>query len=103
VDVGGNIRRSEGESKGLCLPKIFLRSFVRRPFIPFQLVTTDGTKYAVQHPEMLMPGRRYVTIGLPDDPATPVADHQVIVSMLHVQRLEPLESPKAASGDGTPH
>jgi hypothetical protein len=75
----------------------------RRPFIPFQLVTTDGTKYAVQHPEMLMPGRRYVTIGLPDDPATPVADHQVIVSMLHVQRLEPLESPKAASGDGTPH
>ena len=73
----------------------------RRPFIPFQLVTTDGTKYPVQHPEMLMPGRRYVTIGLPDDPTTPVADHQVIVSMLHVQRLEPIESSKSTSGDGT--
>jgi hypothetical protein len=75
----------------------------RRPFLPFQLVTTDGTSYPVRHPEMLMPGRRYVTIGLPDDPATPVADRQVMVSMLHVQRLEPLESPKGPSADGTAH
>ena len=75
----------------------------RRPFVPFQLVTTDGTKYPVQHPEMLMPGRRTVTIGVPDDPAVPAYDRQVIVAMLHVQRLEPLESPKATSGDGAPH
>lgn len=75
----------------------------RRPFIPFQLVTTDGTKYPVRHPEMLMPGRRYVIIGLPDDPATPVADHQVTISMLHVQRLEPLEISNPTAGDGQGH
>jgi hypothetical protein len=62
----------------------------RRPFLPFALVTTDGTTYEVRHPEMLMPGRRTVTIGLPDNPAVPVYDRQVIVSLLHVQRLEPL-------------
>ena len=58
------------------------------PFRPFRVVLNSGTRYEVRHPEMLMPGRRTVTIGLPDDPATPVYDRQVIVSMLHVQRLE---------------
>jgi hypothetical protein len=60
----------------------------QRPFSPFVLVTTDGTRYEIRHPEMLMPGRRTVTIGLPDDPTLPVYDRQVIVSLLHVQRLE---------------
>ena len=56
----------------------------RRPFIPFVLVTTDGTRYEVRHPEMLMPGRRTVTIGIPEDPGRPVYERQVIVSLLHV-------------------
>jgi hypothetical protein len=34
----------------------------RRPFVPFELIATDGTRYPIRHPEMLMPGRRYVTI-----------------------------------------
>ena len=72
----------------------------QRPFLPFAVVTTDGTRYEVRHPEMLMPGRRTVTIGLPDDPTAPVYDSQVIVSMLHVQRLEFLPTQKPATGDG---
>ncbi len=75
----------------------------RRPFLPFELVTTDGTKYPVRHPEMLMPGRRYVIIGVPADPATQIFDRHVIVSMLHVQRLEPLESPNTSTSDGQGH
>ena len=71
-----------------------------RPFLAFVVVTTDGTKYEVRHPEMLMPGRRTVTIGLPDDPGTPVYDRQVIVSMLHVQRLEVLQTQTPTTGDG---
>ena len=71
----------------------------QRPFLPFAVVTTDGTSYEVRHPEMLMPGRRTVTIGLPDDPTAPVYDSQVIVSMLHVQRLEFLPTQKPATGD----
>ncbi len=66
-------------------------------------VTTDGTKYPVRHPEMLMPGRRYVIIGVPADPATQIFDRHVIVSMLHVQRLEPLESPNTSTSDGQGH
>lgn len=71
----------------------------RRPFLPFRLVTTDGTAYEIRHSEMLMPGRRAVTIGLPDNPGVPVYDRQVIVSLLHVQRLEPLPG-AGVGGDG---
>jgi hypothetical protein len=72
----------------------------RRPFVPFRLVTTDRTTYEIRHPEMLMPGRRTVTIGLPDDPATPAYTRQVIVSMLHVQRLEPSDAAPASGQPG---
>jgi hypothetical protein len=77
-----------------------LQHIRQRPFLPFVVVTTDGTKYEVRHPEMLMTGRRTVTIGLPDDPATPVYDRQVIVPMLHVQRLEVVQTQTPTAGDG---
>ena len=77
-----------------------LLSFIRqRPFIPFRLVTTDGTTYEIRHPEMLMPGRRMAVVGLPDDPAVPAFDRTATIALLHVQRLEPLEIVKA-SGNG---
>jgi hypothetical protein len=75
--------------------KDLLQLIRQRPFVPFMLVTTDGPRYEVRHPEMLLPGRRTVTVGIPDDPATPVYDRQVIVSMLHVQRMEPLDGQPA--------
>jgi translation initiation factor 2 beta subunit (eIF-2beta)/eIF-5 len=77
-----------------------LQRIRQRPFLPFVVVTTDGTRYEVRHPEMLMPGRRTVTIGLPDDPGTPVYDRQVIVSMLHVQRLELTQAQPPGTGHG---
>jgi hypothetical protein len=64
----------------------------QRPFIPFRLVTTDGTSYEIRHPEMLMPGRRAVVVGLTDKADVPAFDRTVMVSMLHVQRLEPLDT-----------
>jgi hypothetical protein len=66
----------------------------QRPFVPFVVITTDGTRYEVRHPEMLMPGRRLVTIGIPADPAQPVADRTVLLSLLHLQRLE-IQEPAA--------
>jgi hypothetical protein len=62
-----------------------LRFIRQRPFAPFRLVTTDGTAYDIRHSEMLMPGRRSVIVGLPDNPAVAAYDQCVTVSMLHVQ------------------
>lgn len=72
----------------------------QRPFVPFRLVTTDGTGYEIRHPQMLVPGRRVAIIGLPDDPNYPSFDRTVTVSLLHVQRLEPLPTQNASGGKG---
>jgi hypothetical protein len=79
--------------------KDLLAIIQQRPFVPFRLVTTAGTGYEIRHPEMLMPGRRIAIIGLPDDPDYPSFDRTVTVSLLHVQRLEPIGTPNA-SGNG---
>jgi hypothetical protein len=76
-----------------------LAKIQQRPFVPFQLITADGTGYEIRHPEMLMPGRRTATIGLPDDPNFPSYDLTVTVSLLHVQRLESLPLP-SVGGNG---
>ncbi len=72
----------------------------RRPFVPFRLVTTDGTAYEIRHPEMLMPGLRTATVGIPADPAIAAYGQTVTVALPHVQRLEPLEAVAGVSGNG---
>jgi hypothetical protein len=69
-----------------------LRFLQHRPFAPFRVCLTDGTDYDVRHPEMVLPARRSAEIGIPRDTAQPIADRIVTVSLLHVVRLEPLES-----------
>ncbi|MFO0925972.1 MAG: hypothetical protein U0736_02910 [Gemmataceae bacterium] len=60
-----------------------------RPFVPFRVVTTDGTTYEVRHPEMVLVAHASAVIGYPDprDPGT--AQRYDIVSMRHIVRLEP--------------
>src|SRR5436853_277884 len=60
----------------------------QRPFVPFSLVTTDGTRYEIRHPELLMPAKRYVVVGIPARAEEQVADRTVILSLLHLQRLK---------------
>src|SRR6516164_7494564 len=66
----------------------------RRPFGPFRLFISDGATYDVRHPELCVPGRREVFIGLTES-TEPVYDRFAIVDLIHITRLEPLDSPKS--------
>jgi hypothetical protein len=66
---------------------------VRSPFQPFRIDLTDGAAYEVYRPEMVLPERRTVVIGITADPAQTIADRVVWVSILHVVRLEPINTP----------
>jgi hypothetical protein len=71
-----------------------LQRIRHRPFVPFVVITTDGTRYQIRHPEMLLPARRYVAIGIPATGGGDVPDQIVHLSLLHVQRIgfpEPAE------------
>ena len=78
-----------------------LRETLRRtPFEAFRLVMTDGTAYDIRHPDLLMVGRRSVIVGLTGDPAQTFFERSVKVDLLHVIRLEPLESVPPPSANG---
>ena len=71
------------------------------PFRPFRVVLTEGTAYDIYHPELFMLGRRSAVIGLkpPTDPE-PWYDRYVTVDLLRIVRLEVLDTPASASGNG---
>jgi hypothetical protein len=74
----------------------------RRPFVPFRLFISDGATYDVHHPELCVPGRRSLFIGLTEaEPSEPVFDRYAIVDLVHVTRLEPLAG-AALPGNGQP-
>ena len=61
-----------------------LHSFVRRrPFEPFRVYLTDGARYDVSHPDMLMPGQRSLVVGLPADLTKPF-ERFVTIAVSHV-------------------
>ena len=67
-----------------------------RPFVPFRVVTSDGTSYEIRHPELVMVGLGSTVIGYPT-PSNPMTVARYdIVSMFHIIRLEPM--PTAATG-----
>jgi hypothetical protein len=83
-------------------PRELAQALSRRPFVPFRLYITDGTTYEIRHPELLMVFPGSAVVGLPGAAYPfPLLDRFEIVDLLHVVRLEPLDTSKAA-GDGAP-
>jgi hypothetical protein len=73
----------------------------RRPFTPFRLTLTEGSTYDVRHPEFCMVGKRSAVIGLaPLDETQQLFDHSVTLDLLHVVKLEPLETPAPPKSNG---
>lgn len=76
-----------------------LRRLQRRPFEPFLIRMTDGAAYEIRHPEMVLPARHSAEVGIPGDPALPIADRILTLALIHIVRLEPLAM-SAAAGNG---
>ncbi len=69
-----------------------LREALQQPFEPFRLVMTDGESYEIRHPDLLWVGRRSAMVGLTGEPGRTFYERSVRVDLLHIIRLEPLQS-----------
>jgi len=58
----------------------------RQPFEPFRVVTSSGESYQIRHPEMALPIRNGIYIGLGGKGRLP--DRAAFVSLLHISALE---------------
>lgn len=64
----------------------------KQPFEPFAVHMTDGAKYEVRHPDMIMPMRGEVfmlALPRPGDPNR--GDKAIMLSYFHITKVEPLD------------
>jgi len=59
-----------------------------KPFRPLRLIASEGLKYDISHPDLVLVGQRDLTIGYatPDRPT--VYDRLVRVALVHVVGIE---------------
>lgn len=74
----------------------------RRPFVPFRIVTTDGTIYEVRHPELVMVGSQTVLIGYPTNDSPVIFDHYDRVALIHIVHLELAQAAPQGQGNAAP-
>lgn len=72
----------------------------RTPFTPFRIVTSSGRMYDVTHPNLILVGRREVTIGRPGPHNPAYYEGQDRVSVLHITALEDIAAPANPSRNG---
>jgi hypothetical protein len=74
-------------------PDILRAVFRRQPFEPVRICVVDGTSYEIRHPDQVIVGRSSLTVaGAVAHLPKPLGDRDVIVAILHISRLEPIES-----------
>ncbi len=72
----------------------------RQPFQPFRVFLSDGSEYAVRHPEMVFVMRREVIIALPQR-AGELPERAVYCDPLHITRIERINGHSAGRGSKT--
>lgn len=64
-----------------------------KPFQPVRLHLTTGQTYDIRHPEFIIVQRQSAEVGLDPDLKTGVVDRVEYLSLLHIVRVENIESP----------
>lgn len=73
-------------------PEELLQLLRRRPFVPLRIHMTDGRTHDIRHPELVLVLRSRVDIGVAPDLATGVLERVEYCSLLHVVRVEELQT-----------
>ena len=69
----------------------------QRPFRPVRIVASEGLRYDIEHPDLVLVGRHDLTIGYADSGNSAIYDRLVRVAILHVVALDDLPQPDATA------
>ena len=76
-----------------------LKARIRQhPFVPLRIVTSSGEAFDLYHPDLIMVGRRDLTIGIASVEHPGQYERQTRVAIMHVTALEDLPVPTPPSG-----
>ncbi len=62
----------------------------QQPFRPLRMVASEGMRYDIYHPDLVLVGQRDITIGIPSAENPAIYDRMIRVAMVHVVGLEDL-------------
>jgi hypothetical protein len=71
-----------------------------RPFVPVRIVTGSGQMFDIFHPDLVMVGRRALTIGTASTRNPRHYELTTRVAIMHVTALEDLPSPALPPANG---
>lgn len=71
-----------------------------QPFVPVRIVTSSGQMFNVYHPDLVMVGRRSLTIGTASTENPRQYELTTRVAVMHVTALQDLPSPTARPSNG---
>lgn len=83
----------------MAAPEDVQRRLQQRPFQPFTLHLTDGSRYEVRHPKMILLGRRSMILGLTSEPDQKLYERAIDIDLLHVVRMEPSAAQTPSNGE----
>jgi len=67
----------------------------REPFLPFRVTLTDGRRYDVIHPQLMMAGGRDLFVGIPRNGSDqPIFEHQVWIPYSDIKQVDMLDADK---------
>jgi hypothetical protein len=71
-----------------------------RPFRPLRIIASEGMKFDIHHPDLVLVGRRDLQIGTPDPASPTIYDGVVRVALIHVVALEDVPASPSPSANG---
>ncbi len=70
------------------------------PFVPLRIVTSAGQSFDIYHPDLVMVGRRDLTVGTASGENPRQYEQVTRIAVLHVTSLEDLPTPIPPDGNG---
>jgi hypothetical protein len=64
-----------------------------RPFQPLRIIASEGLKYDIYHPDLVLVGRHDLMIGSPSSENHSVYDRVTRVALVHIVAMEELPVP----------
>jgi hypothetical protein len=61
-----------------------------RPFRPLRLIASEGLRYDIHHPDLVLVGQRDLTIGFPSPDNPRLYDRLIRVALVHLVGVEDL-------------
>jgi hypothetical protein len=73
-----------------------------QPFRPIRIIASEGLRYDILHPDLVLVGERDLTIGFPSAANPRLYNRLIRVAIIHIVGIEDLPSTASADSNGSP-